>query len=144
LLARNGAGPASAATDGEARKIVGTGRRDGRSSSHTSPQTQAIRAEIIGDDTCAAESITARGSAPVLKLCRLLAAADHDPNQPLHAYRGGMLCIIVRTIAEGAALSVDEHNGTRFAKWKPFSRSAVSSRIAPRQRAATPVAGAAQ
>jgi hypothetical protein len=42
----NGAGPAPAVTGSEARKIVGTGKRDGQSSKPSSPKTQsAIRTE---------------------------------------------------------------------------------------------------
>jgi len=43
MLAQKCAGLASAATDNEARKIVGTAKRDGRSSSKNSPKTQAPR-----------------------------------------------------------------------------------------------------
>jgi hypothetical protein len=95
----------------------------------------AVRADLIGSDRRAAEGLTARGSAPVLGLCRRLLAAGVDPGRPLCAYRGDMLSIAIRSIREGAALTVDEHNGTRFAKWKPFRRSAVEPGITPHEEA---------
>jgi hypothetical protein len=61
-----------------------------------------IRAEIKGENTCTALGITARAEAPVLKLCRLLVAAGHDPCLALHAYRGDVLCLKVSSIGEGA------------------------------------------
>jgi hypothetical protein len=73
----------------------------------------------------------------VLQLCRLLVAAGIDPGRPLLAYRNNVCCLIVRSIGAGAQLTVDEHNGTRFAKWKPFCRSAGSPRIAQKLAAGT-------
>lgn len=101
---------------------------------------EPIRATLLGDNVCEAEDQTARGPTPVLALCRKLVEARFDPGRPLHAYRGEVLCLIVRSIGKGAGLTVDEHNGTRFAKWKPFFRSAVSSRIAPAKRRASTLA----
>jgi len=92
-----------------------------------------IRAEIHGDDRCAAEGITVVASAPALGICRKLIEAGYDPATPLEAWRGDVLALRVRSIGDGAALTVDEHNGTRLAKWKPFCRSAVSPRIARRE-----------
>jgi len=96
-------------------------------------QARVIRAEIHGDDRCAAEGITVVAGAPVLGICRKLIEARHDPETPLEAWRGDVLALRVRSIGDGAALTVDEHNGTRLAKWKPFCRSAVSPRIARRE-----------
>lgn len=104
---------------------------------------QAVRAELIGSDECRAQGLTARSSAPVLAICRKLIEAGVDPKRSLHAYRGNVLCLTVRSIGEGARLTVDEHNGVRLARWKPFCASAVSPRIAPFERAATTLAGAA-
>jgi hypothetical protein len=67
----------------------------------------------------------------VLALCRRLLAAGVDPGRPLCAYRGDKLSIAIRSIREGAAHTVDEHNGTRFAKWRAFPRSSVAPGIAP-------------
>jgi hypothetical protein len=69
--------------------------------------TSVIRAEIASN-ACTALGITARAEAPVLALCRLLVAAGHDPGQPLHAYRGDVLCLKVRSIGEGAQLECNQ------------------------------------
>jgi hypothetical protein len=67
----------------------------------------------------------------VLALCRALVEAGHDPATPLEAYRGSTLCLRVRSIGEGAKLTVDESRGCRFALFHPFPdrarRSAVAS-----------------
>jgi hypothetical protein len=81
---------------------------------------------LVGSDTAIALGIVAHGNAPVLALCRKLIAAGFDPDRPLHAFRGDMLALRVRSIGKAAGLTIDEHNGTRFAKWRPFLRSAVS------------------
>lgn len=69
-----------------------------------------IRAEIIGSDRCDAEGLTVRASAPVLAMCRKLLTADHDPTTPLHAYRDDMLALRVRSIGEGAKLTVKDNS----------------------------------
>jgi len=56
-------------------------------------QQSTIRAEISGSDSCTALGITARGDAPVLKLCQLLVEAGYDPSTSLHAYRNDVLCL---------------------------------------------------
>jgi hypothetical protein len=71
-----------------------------------SPASSCIRAEIVGDDSCTALGITVSGNAPVLRLCRALVNAGHDPALPLHAFRGATLALKVRTIGEGARLIV--------------------------------------
>jgi len=53
--------------------------------------------------------IVGRGPSPVLKLCRLLVDAGHDPAAPLEAWRGGVLCLRVRSIGEAAGLRVASH-----------------------------------
>lgn len=74
-----------------------------------------IRADLIGSDQCHAAGITAHGASPVLTLCRELVAAKVDPDHPLHAYRGNMLCLVVRSIGEAAHLDVNS-KGTGFIK----------------------------
>jgi|SRR6476469_3315166 hypothetical protein len=92
-----------------------------------SPLRPPIRAEIINSGQCSAEGITARGSAPILKLCRKLIQAGVDPNRPLHVYRGDVLAIVVRTIGDGARLTVKERPfGPVFERWMPFSTPPVS------------------
>jgi hypothetical protein len=100
-----------------------------------------IHATLIGSDRCEAEGYTARGSAPVLALCRRLFAVGFDPGRPLHAYRGDTLSLVVRTIGEGAALTVAEgsRDMPRFRRWKPMLYREGSPRIArPKQPATTP------
>jgi hypothetical protein len=69
---------------------------------------QTIRAEIVRN-TCIALGITVHGAAPVLALCRKLVEAGHDPTLPLHAYRGDVLALKIRSIGEGAQLRVSPH-----------------------------------
>jgi hypothetical protein len=90
-----------------------------------------VRAELIAGDTAVTLGITANSHTPVLSLCRKLAEAGHDPATPLHAYRGDTLCLTIRSIGDGAGLTVAEHQGTRFAPWKPFLPFGGSPRIAP-------------
>jgi hypothetical protein len=78
----------------------------------------AIRAEIINSGQCSAEGITARGSSPVLALCRKLVAAGYDPSAPLEAWRGSTLCLRVRSIGEAAGLEVNGR-GTGFKRTGP-------------------------
>jgi hypothetical protein len=93
--------------------------------------TQApIRASLIRD-RCSAYGITTHGT------------AGHDPAMRLEARRGHVLAQAIRSIGEGARLTVDEHSGTRFAKWRPSCHSAVSPRIASFERAVTTLARAA-
>ena len=72
---------------------------------HESIVQVPIWATIIGSDRCEAEGITAQGSAPVLALCRALIEAGYDPDRLLHAHRGGLLALVVRSIGEGGLLS---------------------------------------
>jgi hypothetical protein len=105
--------------------------------------TQGIRAELVGSDTCIAAGEIARGAAPVLAMCRQLIGAGHDPNLSLRAYRGDVLCITVRTIGEGAALTVAEgsRDTPRFRRWKPMLYREGSPRIARQERPAATLAG---
>jgi hypothetical protein len=68
-----------------------------------------IRATLVGSDCCEALGVTARGSAPVLALCRVLVAAGHDPRRSLHVFRGEVLALVVRSIGDGAGLRVATH-----------------------------------
>jgi hypothetical protein len=72
-----------------------------------------IRATLIGSDRCEANGLSARGYLPVLELCRGLVAAGYNPALPLEAWRGNILCLRVRSIGEGARLTVaDDRHGT--------------------------------
>jgi hypothetical protein len=55
----------------------------------------------------------ARGSAPVIALCRKLIDSGIDPATALHVYRGDILCLIVRSIGHAARLELNGH-GTGF------------------------------
>jgi len=91
-----------------------------------------MRAELIGCDTCVALDITVRAYAPVMELCRRLVQAGEDPARPLHAYRREVLAITVRSIREGAKLTVeDDRLGTpRLRPWRARSDGAASP-VAP-------------
>lgn len=89
-----------------------------------SPET--IRAEIIGDDKATALGLSVRGRTPVLKLCRELIAAGHDPASPLEAYRGSTLCLRIASIGKGAGLDVMDRPGCgqpRFVRYNPLQDS---------------------
>lgn len=79
-----------------------------------------IRATLFGSDRCEAEGIIAINPAPVLALCRGLVRAGHNRCRPLHAYRGTTLALIVRTIGEGAAFTVDDdrQGRPRLRRWR--------------------------
>jgi hypothetical protein len=65
-----------------------------------------LRIELIGDDRAVCGAISVKGGFPVLKLCQQLMARGFDPNTALDCYRGEMKCLVVRSIGEGALLSV--------------------------------------
>ena len=79
-----------------------------------------IHATITRHNTCTAERIAAHGFVPVLALCRKLVAAGYDPALPLYAYRGDTLALKVRSIGEGAQITVgDNKSGTPgFRRWQ--------------------------
>jgi hypothetical protein len=88
-----------------------------------SPQDLAqapIRAMLVGRGRCEAQGMYGSGSAPVLALCRKLIEAGFDPATPLEAWRGDTLALRVRSIGEGARLSVedDRHGRPRFRRWR--------------------------
>jgi hypothetical protein len=68
---------------------------------------------IIGSDHCEVDDLVVRHSAPVLAMCRALIDARYDPERPLEAYRGGMLCLRISSIGHGAKFTVrDNRCGT--------------------------------
>jgi len=74
---------------------------------------QAIRADLIGSDICAALGLTINSSSPVLAICRALVESGHDEAIALEPYRGDVLCLRVRSIGDAAALEVNAR-GTGF------------------------------
>jgi hypothetical protein len=119
-MPRSNSGGKPNRNSGDTRKT--DGKRD--SNNHVSLGAQIpIHATLIGSNCCEALGITARGYAPVLELCRALVKAGHDPRRPLHAYRGDVLALKVRSIGEGARFTVREDRaGPRFVAWEPFPR----------------------
>jgi hypothetical protein len=105
---------------------------------------QALRTVIFGSNQASANGVTAHGHAPVLALCRKLIEAGHDPNTPLEAYRGTTLCLKVRSIGEGARLTVkDGADGKpRFAAFHPGPNGAPG--IATASHVAQTAEGVAQ
>jgi hypothetical protein len=95
-----------------------------RGNSLPTKNAQAIVAELIGSNTCTAAGITVVDHAPMLALCRALVTAGQDSNRPLHAYRGHVLCLCVRSIGEGARLTVedDRHGRPRLRRWRNRAR----------------------
>jgi hypothetical protein len=74
----------------------------------------AVRAQLLGSNQTTAHGVTVSGrNAPVLALCRALIEAGHDPDTPLEAYRGDLLCLRVRSIGEGARLTVEDGSDGR-------------------------------
>jgi hypothetical protein len=78
----------------------------------TDDHERLIRAELSGSKYCTAVGISARGYAPILKLCDMLIAVGVDPTRPMHAYRGDVLCLYVSTIGEAANLEVRPSSGS--------------------------------
>jgi hypothetical protein len=74
---------------------------------------QAIRADLIGSDTCIALGLTVQSNTPVLEICRQLVAAGHNPAALLEAYHGKTLCLRIRSIGDGARLEINGE-GTGF------------------------------
>lgn len=68
-----------------------------------------LHAELVRSDRAIACGIVARGPSPLLRLCRLLIDAGHDPDTPLAAWRDGTLCLRVRSIGLAARLRVGPH-----------------------------------
>jgi hypothetical protein len=127
----NGVGPASALTENEALEVCSTAKTN-KQGSKAFPQKikQAVRAELTESDTATALGTTGRGNAPVLDLCRKLVGAGHDPDQPLEAYRGDTLCLIVRSIGEASRLEING-DGTGF---RPRRQPDAAPPIAPKAK----------
>jgi hypothetical protein len=74
------------------------------------PQQRAVplTAEFVDAHRCEALGHIAIGHAPALALCRHLLAAGLDPDRALHVYRNGVLSLRLRSIREGARLTVKD------------------------------------
>jgi hypothetical protein len=98
-----------------------------------------IIAQLTGSDRCTSAGLTVRGYAPVLGMCRTLVAAGFNPDSPLHAYRGAMLCLRIRSIGEGAKLTIEDNGcGTPVAQpWRDPPAIGTASPVRPPRQAAT-------
>ena len=106
---------------------------------------KSLRAKLVGSNRCTAAGITASGQAAVLALCRQLIAAGFDPTTPLRCYRGDALALRVRSIGEGARLTVKDNRLGRpvFVRWHDRAASdAEGPPIAPIGVALDMLAGA--
>ena len=71
--------------------------------------------------------LVARSRTPFLDAARTLLAEGFSPNTVIAMRRAGSdTDCMTATLGAAAKLTVVEHNDTRFTKWKPFPRSAVS------------------
>ena len=71
-------------------------------------QSPSIAAHLAGSRQCEALGITSTGRTPVLALCRQLLEAGVDPDSALVVYRNGVLSLRIRSIREGAGLTVED------------------------------------
>jgi len=111
VVCRNGAGPALRVDGDEAGIDLGAAKRF--LSSRSTSINQAIRADLAGTNTCTGAGITARGTTPVLALCRQLLAAGLDPDRAMEVFRGATLALRIRSIGDAAELEING-DGTGF------------------------------
>ena len=106
------------------RRACSPGKHDRQSSKPKSPGLQTtIRAELAGANISVALGITVEANAPVLELCRKLVSAGHDPGSRLESFHDNVLCLIVRSIGEGARLEIDGHG----AGFRPVGSGGIAS-----------------
>ena len=109
----------------------------GEVANHASGQRGAsvgpVRATLLGDNNCEAEGRAVRAHSPVLGMCRLLVNLGYDPDRPLEAYRGPELALRIRSIGQGAKLTVRENSksGPYVVAWVPFDPDGPLSHNAP-------------
>lgn len=141
MLARNGEGVAPALGGNNALKIVSPGKSDKQS---FRPTFRSLQVKLVATPCTTGVGgvgyyevrhngrlLCRQTRKPLLDGCRKLLALGYDPSAMVELWhRNGNEFALRARISAAAKLTVDEHNGTVFAKWKPFSRSAVSPRIA--------------
>jgi hypothetical protein len=73
-------------------------------------ESTPIAAELTGSHQCecASHGLTAFGHAPALVLCRQLLTAGANPDTAVTVYREGVLALRIRSIGEGARLTVKD------------------------------------
>src|SRR6516162_508718 len=114
MISRKAARPAPAVTGREPQVIDLLGGKI-KPARNIEPKQEHVIAELVGDDCCRCQEIDAAvtANAPVLAMCRQLLATGVDPDRPLRVYRRGALALKVRSIREGARLTVKiAGNGT--------------------------------
>ena len=104
---QNGEGAPNCGDSRDAQEFVGWRARHISNKSERS-QTQVVRAELTGSNTCTAIGITAQGHAPALALCRQLLAQGLDPDRALEIYRGAVLAFRIKSIGAGAEIAVED------------------------------------
>jgi hypothetical protein len=133
--ARNGRRLSRHASHGSARGLGDRGPGDAKKTafgtrpvnSQNNSSVQALHAELSGSNTCTALGIAARGSTPVLILCRQLLAAGLDPDRAMEVFRGTTPCLRICSIGEAAALEING-DGTGFRPSRqPDAASSVRS-----------------
>jgi hypothetical protein len=89
--------------------------------------TPIITAQLTGSHHCEALGIVAKGRAPALALCRQLLVAGIDPDTALVVVRNGILSLRIRSIREGARLTVEdgETGIPKFRLVRPARRGAA-------------------
>jgi hypothetical protein len=78
-----------------------------------------VVAQIIGHDKIECGGHRVQSYTPVFALCRKLIEAGFDSNRPMHAYRGDALCLTVRSLGEGAKLTVGD-DSTGRPRFRPY------------------------
>jgi hypothetical protein len=114
MIPRKAARPAPAVTGREPQVIDLLGGKI-NPARNIQPKQEHVIAELVGDDSCRCQEIDAAvtANAPVLAMCRQLLATGIDPDTALGVYRQGVLALKVRSIREGARLTVKTAgNGT--------------------------------
>lgn len=141
-------GPASAITEREPRTIVGTGERDGQSSSNISPVGQAPLVIVVAPVRERPGAFSARlrerticraTNTPLLDAARVLLDEGHDPTTVLEMWREGATEFALRAqLGAAEKLTVEESaHGPVFRTHRKASRGAVGAPgIAPNVPAA--------
>jgi len=114
MTSRKAARPAPAVTGREPQVIDLLGGKI-NPARNIEPKRERVIAELVGDDSCRCREIDAAvtANAPVLAMCRQLLATGINPDTALCVYRRGVLALKVRSIREGARLTVKTAgNGT--------------------------------
>ena len=131
MTSRKAARPAPVATGREPQLIDLLGGKINLAR-NIQPKQEHVIAELVGDDCCLCQEIGAAvtANAPVLAMCRQLLATGIDPDTALGVYRRGVLALKVRSIREGARLTVKTAgNGTPIFASDDGCKGAAAPRV---------------